>query len=431
MLEPPRQITPAPLAAENRLILLLARGTLDRNAQDQARALLLVALDWQVILERVTAEQVYPLVYRNLYALGFVGVPAKARGRLHNLARINALRNTLLSEELTRVLKLFAHAGIAAIPLKGAALADSLYGDPTLRVCADIDLLVPRPMVGPALELLRSAGYRSQFTGHFFANVLLQNDIECALTREVSGFRYILELHWGVLWGARFDRPAIDEIWAESVAATVLGAPAYALSLEWQVLFLAAHAARHQWQGLKWLVDIHELCSSAPIDWRQLNKTAKRLGWDKVLRLTLHACHTLFATPMPSSHFQGLLPPWIRLFPAHAPASWRDAFLATRLLPRPAEKMRYLLRVFWVPTLAEYQWLALPARLSFLYYPLRPLRLVMKWSGSLAGAAYKQTALSLTALIYPAPGTEHQAANSPVADRQAGDAAPLAAKVGQ
>lgn len=370
----------ASLSPEDQLILLLAQGNLSPRVQEQALALLSTRLNWDRVLQQVTAEEVYPLFARNLGALGFPGVPEQVCEKLRSLWKINALRNTLLSEELVRVLTRLGDAAIPTIPLKGVALADSLYGDPALRTCVDLDILVPRQRVAQAFDLLRDAGYGSEFTSGFFADLLLRHDIEYALVREEREFCYLVELHWGVLWGGHFDQDVAEELWAEASPTTVFGAPAYALSSEWQILYLAAHAARHQWQGIKWLVDFHELCSAGRVDWQQVSEKAKHLGWEELLRMTLRAGHALFDTPIPANFFLGALPPWLKLFPASASASWKDAFFATRLLRRPSEKLRYASRVFLVPTLAERRFLRLPASFGFLYYPLRLLRLGSKWS---------------------------------------------------
>src|SRR5439155_16487158 len=101
------------VASEEELVLLLARGSLPPRVQEQARALLATPLDWDLILERVTAEEIYPLFYRNLETLGFAGVSEQgarskeqgargneeAREQLRKLSKINAFRNTLLTEE--------------------------------------------------------------------------------------------------------------------------------------------------------------------------------------------------------------------------------------------------------------------------------------------------------------------------------------------
>jgi len=372
--------TRARVTPEDQLVLLLVRGTLPATMREQVLASLATPLRWDVILERATVHEVYPLLYRNLRRLGFPGVPAQVCADLEALYKINAFRNAHLAEELAQVLQLLADAGIPTVPLKGVTLAASLYGDRTLRVCADIDILVPRPMVAQALHLLRVRGYTADFTEQFFADLLLANAIECALLREDRGVRYVLELHWGLLWGKRWDSGAVEDLWTEARPHVCFGVPAYALSPEWEFLFLATHAARHQWQGLKWLVDLHEVCCQRQIDWEQVRQKAEPLGWEELVRLTLSTCHTLFATPLPVQFpWQGL-PPWLRLFPyAPAPWSWRDTFFPLHLLKRPADRLRYVLNVLLVPTLVDRQFLRLPFPFLPLYYPLHPLRLGCKW----------------------------------------------------
>src|SRR6266849_3589194 len=104
------------LSPEDRLILLLARGRLPPPLVEEARSLLAMPLGWNRVLERATVHEVYPLVHHHLRALDPPCIPGDFRGALDGLARINALRNTLLAEELARVLDLLAGAGIPAAP---------------------------------------------------------------------------------------------------------------------------------------------------------------------------------------------------------------------------------------------------------------------------------------------------------------------------
>jgi hypothetical protein len=321
-----------PPSLREQALALLATPLNEQGASSEEQGA--TPLNWNSILERVVTEEVYPLFYRNLKAICTehgarssepeVGdqrseirgrrptlseeLSAKSRAQsatrnatdaidainarsaqreeprssvsgqrpileqLRRLSKINSLRNTLLKEELVRVLKRLAEAGIPTIPLKGVALAHALYGDPSLRACVDLDILVPRNCVAHAYNLLLAAGYASEFAPGFLADVLLRHDIEYALRRDERGFSYLLELHWGVSWGGQFEDGVADDLWANADPTTVFGAPAYALSPEWQILFLAAHAARHQWQGLKWLVDLHELYSASIVDWEKLDR---------------------------------------------------------------------------------------------------------------------------------------------------------------
>ncbi len=115
-----------------------------------------------------------------------------------------------------------------------------------------------------------------------------------------------------------------------------------------------------------------------------------------MLRLTLSACHALLGTLIPANLSLGALPPWLKLFPFDpSPADvWKDALFPTRFFRRRSEKMRYVARVLFLPTLSERRFLRLPLLLAFLYYPMRPLRLGCKWSWWLLCAVFNKMGLS-------------------------------------
>jgi Uncharacterised nucleotidyltransferase len=375
------------LTPEHRLLLLLARGRLPPPLAEEARSLLARPPRWERVLELATVHAVYPMVHRHLRALDPPGAPADFRASLDRLARINALRNTLLAEELSRALELLAGAGIAAAPLKGVALAESLYGDRALRVCADLDILVPRDAVPRAFDALLDGGY-----GHAEANpvgaaeigLLLRSNIEYAFATPKGRLACVLELHWDLVWRWPRAHAGADDLWSEARPARFFASPGYELSPEWALLFLVVHLARHRWQGLKWLIDIHELCASAPIDWPRVAAKAAWLGWDDVLALTLGACRARLDTAVPMGVAVRPLPRWLTVFPAEpSPGSvLPNALFPLRVL-RPAWKLRYLAHLLLVPTLAERRALGLPSRLGFLYYLIRPARLALRWSGAL------------------------------------------------
>jgi hypothetical protein len=110
------------LTPEDKLCLLLARGRLSSELQKRLLEYLASPLQWPLVLERAYPHQVYPLLYRNLCELGFPGVPPAIQAELKRAYLANALRNQLFAEELARLLKLLAEAGIPVIPLKGVTL---------------------------------------------------------------------------------------------------------------------------------------------------------------------------------------------------------------------------------------------------------------------------------------------------------------------
>ncbi len=120
---------PPHLTREDRLCLLLCRGQLTLDEQARAREFLTAPLQWPLLLERAYTHDVYPLVYRNLRQLDFSAVPQMVQTELKRAYLVNALRNQLLAEDLARLLDLLSDSDIPVIPLKGVALAESLYGD--------------------------------------------------------------------------------------------------------------------------------------------------------------------------------------------------------------------------------------------------------------------------------------------------------------
>src|SRR5262249_24515565 len=134
---------------------------------------------WTSILARAAAHGVLPLLASRVKRLRLEGVPTTIAAMLQTAYRLNVAHNAMLADELRRVLSLLVEAGVPVIPLKGVALAESLYGDMAVRVCSDLDILVPRSMAKGALEALGPMGYRAEFTSRSVATLMLRHDIEC------------------------------------------------------------------------------------------------------------------------------------------------------------------------------------------------------------------------------------------------------------
>jgi hypothetical protein len=372
------------MTPEDQVCLLLARGQLMPDLEKRILESLAPPLRWPLILERAYDHQVYPLLYRNLHELGFPGVPDAVQGRLKRAFLANALRNKLLAEELARLLGLLGEAGIRVIPLKGITLAESLYGDAALRVCADIDILVPPDNVTQALDLILASGYRDELSDPFFSKVVLRHGRHYNLVREDRGISFLLELHWILVQHSAKNDDAVNDLWAEACPQTFFGVPALSLTPEWEFLYLSIHATDHEWRSLKWLVDIDQIASSGLVDWQKAMEKAERFEIDLAIRQTLAATSLLLETPLPASYSSAALPAVVRLFPdvrfpAGDPLS-AFAFRHMRVLKQPLDKLRYIATALLAPKLTDWDFLGLPPSLGFLYYFIRPVRLACKWS---------------------------------------------------
>jgi hypothetical protein len=362
------------VSAEDAALLALAGG--QPSALDTPSE----AIRWDHFLERVTEHCVWPLVRQNAARLG-VDLPSSTQRTLDGLCAATALKNRLFAEELVAALEQLEQAGIPVVPLKGVALAESLFGDPALRASEDIDVLVPRAKVPAVVRRLSESGYRTLFDDHpFFADVFLDTRIEYALQSPHAWTPHYLEVHWALLYGAPFDGNAAQDLWTEVRPSIFRGVPCYALSPEWELLFLAGHASRHQWYGLKWLVDLDAACRR-PLDWHHVRNLAEKYRWTGWLRITATIIQRLFGTPMPDGLLLDRLPRWVHVFPdASPPQPWRNFYFPVHLLERPSDKVRFVARVLLTPGDGERRIVQLHGWLSLLYYPIRILRIAIVWS---------------------------------------------------
>lgn len=376
------------LFREDQLCLLLARASFSPAAAQQAADRLEAGPRWDVLLERARTHGLIPLLYHRLRALDFCGVPQPVRRQLTDAFGVNAIRNVLLTEELIRVLTQLGAAGMHVIPLKGVALAESLYGDAALRTCADLDVLIHPEHLAESLHLLGSSGYQDRLGDRSFVRLLARFGKDCGMMREVGRTAYPLQVHCGLIWGGPAERRLLAEIWSDAAPKPFHAAPADAMSPEWEFLYLAVHAARHGLSPFKWLVDLDWLMVRGALNWNEVQERARRLGWERHVHSCLIACAALLETPIPEP-FCGTLPraPVRILTPCPGPLEIpRETIFALRLLPTFSPKLQFLATRLFVPTPADGELLRLPPSLFFLYYLFRPWRLAVTVAGWLIQA---------------------------------------------
>lgn len=183
-------------------------------------------------------------------------LPPEMAARLGASYRQNKARGIILLDEAARLSTALEERGVPCIPLKGAALAEDLYGDPTLRPMTDVDLLIPHDAIPVAREVMLAAGYEEEEGD-------LREDFQEEFRSEISYFRARplpcrVEVHWSLLnFGGQ-------EAWtAEAIRRSVMTPRGRRMSDEDTLLYLAAHAAyHHQNDRLIWEFDVALLLQS-------------------------------------------------------------------------------------------------------------------------------------------------------------------------
>lgn len=177
-------------------------------------------------------------------------LPPRMAARLASAYSHNKARGIILLAEAKRLSQALEDKGVPCIPLKGAALAEDLYQDPTLRPMTDVDLLIPQAALPIAREVMLAAGYEEEEGD-------LREDFQEEFRSEISWFRARplpcrVEIHWSLLnFGGQ-------EAWtAEAIERSIVTPRGRRLSDEDTLLYLAAHAAyHHQNDRLIWEFDV-------------------------------------------------------------------------------------------------------------------------------------------------------------------------------
>lgn len=364
--------------------LLLACCTDPLHGEDRVRSLLRDSLDWTRFADIAEHHGLIPHVGDRLAAFSDL-IPAEAMRSLRGLCETNAKRTLWLSRELIRVVKHLESQGIPALPYKGPALAELLYGNVTGRQFSDLDILIHARDYTRTKAALSEVGFKP--------GLALSPPVESALLRtgyeltfdSVNG-RNLLEIQWQIL--PRFYAVDLDmeAIFARAVTQSVAGVAVRALRADDVLVTLCVHAAKHLWMQLSWLYDIATLARISQIDWGSVWRQSEKLGTRRIVGVTLLLAHRLLGAPLPpemprdaaaESVVAGLIPTIARSTPFDPESiDYFRRFAMTR--EKRSDRARFWWRLATTPSTGEWSTVSLPGPLFPLYRVVRAARLAKR-----------------------------------------------------
>jgi hypothetical protein len=267
------------------------------------------SLRWDAVLAFTEAERLAPALGFMLKERAPAAMPAAVRDRLRaHLVEATAC-HIVLSGELGRLLRHFGTTGIPVIPLKGPALAETLYPRPALRPASDLDLLIPCETLVEVDGALRDLGYRRAPDEHSWS-------FDAAFDRATvyegpAGVR--ADVHWSFVSDPRYswNEGASRAVWDRAVRIRVAGEDALGLGPEDLLLYLALHlAVHHGLAGLLWYWDLARLLqhSGTRLDWTAVVERAARWRVVRVLAFVLRGVEDLFGPSVPAPVMARLAP---------------------------------------------------------------------------------------------------------------------------
>jgi hypothetical protein len=290
---------------EEKLLLACSRTQLSSETLDRIRATVDQGIDWITLIRMAMRHDVMPLLYHSLQQAYPNSVPEnvlKPLGTRHNLQTLQAHSR---AQELVRILSAFEEQGIAAVPYKGPALAQKLFGDLSLREFGDLDLMISERDITRTGDLMMSLGYES---------IALKDAPDFAqhvkIGREVQFYhpskRTQLELHWHFATRLACIKQDPDRFLHRLERIPLAGAEIASLTLESYFLILSIHATKHRWRQLKLICDIGEILGRSDIDWEYVLGEAADLGINRMLAVGAVLAEDLLGVKIPAALARGL-----------------------------------------------------------------------------------------------------------------------------
>lgn len=383
---------------EIEIILCCARTQIEPEQMARVQILVQGNIDWINLILYANSHGVTQLLYQGIRQIDSIDLPEGILDYLQYFCHKNALRNIRLTHELISLTELFSAKDIAVVPFKGPVLSALAYRNLSLRQFGDLDLLVHEQDVEQACALLMAQGYQQGYLTKAQKRDLDFHAGEIVFINKVS--QTVVDLHWKITPKFFPFEIALKDWWYRLQPVPLSKAHAYTFCLEDTLLHLCVHAASHLWKRLEWLCDIAELICNhkSEMNWWNVLEQAYRVGCDRILLLNCCLIRDLLGVSLPSIITQkigldatlpaltGVIKSFIVAPPHHAqPFDRMEGLLVfIRMRERPRHQLIHFIYVMnrskWaMPSRQDRAVLPLPSAFAFLYWLIRPVRLLQKY----------------------------------------------------
>lgn len=252
--------------------------------------------DWDDLLRVAARHGVAPLLFHRLTTFHpGAPVPAEVIRELRRSYLQNSGRNMHLYHELGKVLLRLRQDGIPVIALKGAHLAEVVYGNIALRPMGDADLLVKQKDLSRVQDLLVEEGYRASKEETFCSPEHLP-----PYRKEGSTS---IEIHFNIEGPPFSDRVDVEKLFVRAQSSSIGGIETGTLCPEDLLLHLCMHASYHHGfeNGIMPLFDISTTIEHYDriLDWEQVLRRSKEWGVGKCVYLALSLAERIAGASIP------------------------------------------------------------------------------------------------------------------------------------
>ncbi|MFC1824794.1 nucleotidyltransferase family protein [Thermodesulfobacteriota bacterium] len=282
-----------PLELTN-LIHCIARTHLRKRDKAYIEYSIKKDIRWDHFLKLADHEGLEGLLYHHLKALDLLSHIPKSSLMVLEKRILEIIQHNLTSLTAARdIAALLAEIKMPGIALQGLSVM-KFYGDPALRPMSDVDFMVQPGHEEKFLQSLMQSGYHAPYA--VYPNLLYKNgvllDVHTHLLNldRIQARRYLFPQNLTPMWERAL--PYFDH-------------NEYLLALDPydNIIALAAHALKHGYSRLIWLVDLHEsllkIEGGGEESWAKLVQRTKDWRQDRVVLYALIQIEDFFGLRVP------------------------------------------------------------------------------------------------------------------------------------
>jgi hypothetical protein len=381
------------LTVEMQVILPASKSRLLEKDVERLRELLSGETDWQSILDISRRHKVFPRVSGCLGKHFCKWMPADIYHKQLALARSNFIVCASMTKYLFWILELFRQKNIWGIPYKGPVLASYLFDDISLRSYCDLDLLISQNDFPRVHQALLENGYRPEIdidAGQLSFYAGLEDNLSYFAPKGVC-----VEIHWE-LSGRYLKKPMGFDFVQRSLTTTrVLGRDIDTISAENLLIYFCLHGTKHCWEQLDLVSCVAELIwKTENIDWEYVFRTTEEYSCRRMIFVGLLLAERLYGSVISDTISEILRSDAKAVFLSEkiyksvyggkddnafrkdGGADSRFSFLRMRIRDSRVDVLRYGLRLLFIPSKAEWRAVRFPASLMWMYFVIRPFRVI-------------------------------------------------------